>query len=74
MIETNLLDKFLIAKQNKKSCDWITNQWINLIAHHLKCHSEIPEPKSDVKMIWCNCLPELSHTITFSNIRHPNTK
>lgn len=44
MIETNLLDKFLIAKQNKKSCDWITNQWINLIAHHLKYHSEIPEP------------------------------
>jgi len=51
-----------------------TNQQTNLITHHLKCcfnHSEMPEPKFVIKMIWYNYLLELSHTIAFPNIRHP---
>lgn len=70
MMETESLNKFLIAKTKpKKSCDWTTD----LIALHLK-YSETPEPKSAVKMILYNYLPERSHAITFPYIAHPNSR
>lgn len=37
-------------------------------------HSEMPELKSVVKMIWFNSLPERSQAVAFPNIRHPNSR